>query len=146
MQSIKCLVICIINLRIFKTRSAKFFLSPFLLSFIWAEYELCHTTFIQYLSYTCLCTWIFQRTQFINLPTQLSHRLPYENINDTMKYFRVKCDFGNFVHTCGMIHGSWLTLFLVIAPRNVSRIFGVITMDKFSNLVSREDVTKYQQG
>ena len=44
-----------------------------------------------------------------------------------------------------MIYGSWLTLFLVIASRNVTSISGAITGDRSSNLVSREDVTKYQQ-
>ena len=34
MQSVKCMAICINNLRRFKTRAANFFLSPYLLSFI----------------------------------------------------------------------------------------------------------------
>jgi len=46
---------------------------------------------------------------------------------------------------CRIIHGSWLTPLLVIAPRTVISISGAITGDWFSNLVYREDVTKYQQ-
>ena len=34
MQSVKCMAICINNLRTSKTRAANFFLSPYLLSFI----------------------------------------------------------------------------------------------------------------